>query len=242
MTKIRDTAILYIYLSTHNRGILYEDTIIRTFHLQKIAALRPSFHRHDDLYFHLRCSGRALCFQLRRKDCICRRQSDHAVSHGNLRFRLHDRYRRKRDRCKDIGRRQKRAGKRILFHAGIHHADRRHCPLRARHPLFPADCTRAWCRRCAVDKLCALCPHYAALHAGLYAPERIPEFLCHRRKTKTWSWCHRHRGCHQYGSGLFTGRSVPDRSGRCGICNGHQRMYRWSVSDPLFCTQKFQPS
>ena len=76
----------------------------------------------------------------------------------------------------------------------------------------------------------------------LYAPERIPEFLCHRRKTKTWSWCHRHRGCHQYGSGLFTGRSVPDRSGRCGICNGHQRMYRWSVSDPLFCTQKFQPS
>mgnify|MGYP000208268892 CR=1 FL=1 len=49
MTKIRDTAILYIYLSTHNRGILYEDTIIRTFHLQKIAALRPSFHRHDDL-------------------------------------------------------------------------------------------------------------------------------------------------------------------------------------------------
>lgn len=101
---------------------------------------------------------------------------------------------------------------------------------------------RAWCRRCAVDKLCALCPHYAALHAGLYAPERIPEFLCHRRKTKTWSWCHRHRGCHQYGSGLFTGRSVPDRSGRCGICNGHQRMYRRSVSDPLFCTQKFQPS
>lgn len=36
MTKIRDTAILYIYLSTHNRGILYEDTIIRTFHLQKL--------------------------------------------------------------------------------------------------------------------------------------------------------------------------------------------------------------
>lgn len=67
-------------------------------------------------------------------------------------------------------------------------------------------------------------------------------FFCHRRKTKTWSWCHRHRGCHQYGSGLFTGRSVPDRSGRCGICNGHQRMYRRSFSDPLFCTQKFQPS
>lgn len=70
------------------------------------------------------------------------------------------------------------------FHAGIHHADRRHCPLRARHPLFPADCTRAWCRRCAVDKLCALCPHYAALHAGLYAPERIPEFFVTAEKPK----------------------------------------------------------
>lgn len=57
-------------------------------------------------------------------------------------------------------------------------------PLRARHPLFPADCTRAWCRRCAVDKLCALCPHYAALHAGLYAPERIPEFLVTAEKPK----------------------------------------------------------
>lgn len=67
-------------------------------------------------------------------------------------------------------------------------------------------------------------------------------FFVTAEKTKTWSWCHRHRGCHQYGSGLFTGRSVPDRSGRCGICNGHQRMYRRSVSDPLFCTQKFQPS
>ena len=62
-------------------------------------------------------------------------------------------------------------------------------------------------------------------------------FFVTAEKTKTWSWCHRHRGCHQYGSGLFTGRSVPDRSGRCGICNGHQRMHRWSVSDPLFCTQ-----
>ena len=30
-------------------------------------------------------------------------------------------------------------GKRILFHAGIPHADRRHCPLRARHPLFHSD-------------------------------------------------------------------------------------------------------
>lgn len=40
------------------------------FTYKKIAALRPSFHRHDDLYFHLRCSGRALCFQLRRKDCF----------------------------------------------------------------------------------------------------------------------------------------------------------------------------
>ena len=29
-------------------------------------------------------------------------------------------------------------------------------------------------------------------------------------------------GCHQYGSGLFTGRRVPDRSGRCGIRNSHQ--------------------
>lgn len=60
MTKTRDTAILYVCLSTNNRGILYEDTIIRTFHLQKIAALRPSFHRHDDLYFHLRCRSAPL--------------------------------------------------------------------------------------------------------------------------------------------------------------------------------------
>ena len=39
--------------------------------------------------------------------------------------------------AKTLGEGQKETGKRIFFHAGIPHADRRHCPLRARHPLVP---------------------------------------------------------------------------------------------------------
>ncbi len=89
------------------------------FTYKKIIAVRPSFHRHDDLYFHLRCSGRALCFQLCRQNCFCRSQPHHAASDGDFRTRFYGRYRRQCDRCKDIRRRQKETGKRIFFHAGI---------------------------------------------------------------------------------------------------------------------------